>query len=64
MHVQSRLRPVLDELKMKGMEYGINFFMAYRRNHATIQRVLRISYIVFILHGLTRTLRAGAKKKP
>ena len=64
MHVQSRLRPVLDDLKMRGMNYGIQFFMAYRRNHATIQRVLRVTYILFILHGLTRTLRSSAKKKP
>ncbi|KAJ1034310.1 hypothetical protein NDA18_001172 [Ustilago nuda] len=63
MHVQSRLQPALDELKMKAMTHGIDFFMFYRRNHSKIQRVLRISYILFILNTLTATLRSGGKKK-
>ncbi|EPQ30296.1 uncharacterized protein PFL1_02412 [Pseudozyma flocculosa PF-1] len=65
MALQSRLRPAMDELKMHALSYGARGFVAYRQNHAAIQRFLRIGYIAFILGSTYRGLTAaGRKKKP
>lgn len=62
MHVQSKLQPALDQLKMNVANYGIRFAIKYRQNHAVIQRFLQAAYISFILISTYKGLNPSKKK--
>lgn len=62
MAVQSKLEPVMDELKQKALIAGINAYSGYRRNYALIQRVLQVSYFAFIIGSTYRSINPKSKK--
>lgn len=63
MAVQSKLQPLIDQLKTNTFNYGIRFAIKYRQNHAIIQRFLQFGYLSFILISTYKGLNPK-KKKP
>ncbi|CAO1614097.1 unnamed protein product [Sympodiomycopsis kandeliae] len=63
MAVQSRLEPIMDELKQQAMMTGLKAYMGYRRNYNLIQRILQVSYFAFIIGNTYRSLNPKPKKK-
>lgn len=53
---------MVEQLKMNAANYGIQFAMKYRQNHATIQRFLQFGYLSFILISTYRGLNPKKKK--
>ena len=52
MAVQSRLRPALESAKMAALSRLLNFISFYSSNYNSIQRVLRVVYMVGVTFGL------------
>ncbi|WFD32106.1 ATP-binding cassette long-chain fatty acid transporter pxa2 [Malassezia sp. CBS 17886] len=52
MAIQSRLRPLLDDVKMRLMGRGANVAMFYMRNYRTAQRALKVIYMLGLAYGL------------
>ena len=63
MAVQSKLQPIIEQLKTNTFNYGIRFAIKYRQNHAIIQRFLQFGYLSFILISTYKGLNPK-KKKP